>query len=102
MIHKVVVVIVAVQLGLATGQEDTQLTTGCLLQREATRDRPLHLNDDEAQVGAHAEYLRNALVMVKELASNVTKWDTNLSKVERDALGLIKDFIDDLKKSAIL
>merc|ERR1712150_208389 len=33
------------------------------------------MGSDEADVGAHTEYLRRAPVMVKELAGNATIWD---------------------------
>jgi len=81
----------AAQLAFVSGQEGNELKTSCLLQHKIARNRPFQLSDQEADTGAHTEYLRSALVMVKELAS----------KGERDALELIRDFIDDLKKSAI-
>jgi len=101
--HQVVVLLFAAQLALASGQQGTKLKPSSLLQKQVQVRAKQHLqvSDEEADAGVHAKYLRNALVMVKELASNVTEWDTNLSKSEREALDLIKDFIDDLSKSAI-
>jgi len=94
-----VLVLSAVQLILASGQADTELKSSCLLQTGAAREQPLAMNHGE-DVVSRPEYLRNALVMVRELASNVTAWDTDLSQSERNSLDVIKQFITDLFQSA--
>jgi len=97
--HRFVLTWSAAQLIFAIGQKDTDLKTTCLLQQGVARGRELHSNEVEA--GSHSEYLRNALMMVRELASNVTAWDTDLSQAERNSLDLIRSFIADLEESAV-
>jgi hypothetical protein len=98
---RLVLTLSAAQLLLTSGQQDPELKTSCLLQTGVASTEPLDMYSNEADDGSHAEYLRNALVMVRGLASNVTAWDTNLSQSERTSLDLIKAFIADLFTSAV-